>query len=147
MRKMSPLFHKSSHEIPGLNLASLPDLIFTVLFFFMIVTHMRDDDVRVHYQVPAGTEVSKLQQRQAVVNVYVGEGKIQVNGRMTDLAHVAECINEERKRMSPDNAERLTVSLKADKKTPMGLIADLKAELQKVFALKINYSGTVEKTR
>ena len=65
MRHMQSIFRRSSHDMPGLNLASMPDLIFTVLFFFMIVTHMRHDDVKVRYQVPAGTEVQKLQQKRS----------------------------------------------------------------------------------
>ena len=153
MRKMQPLFRRSSHELPGLNLASMPDLIFTVLFFFMLVTHMRHDEVHVRYDVPAGTEVRKLEQRSSVINVYIGraekqdtngeghEWRIQVNGQLTDLAHLSSLINAERRKMSPENAEHLTVSLKADKKTPMGLIADVKEALQQSFALRINYSG------
>ena len=66
---MSRFRRQDKRKVPGLNLAAMPDLIFTVLFFFMIVTHMRHDDVRVRYQVPAGTEVQKLQQRTAVINV------------------------------------------------------------------------------
>ena len=152
MRKMQPMFRRSSREMPGLNLASMPDLIFTVLFFFMLVTHMRDDEVKVRYEVPAGTEVSKLEQKSSVVNVYIGRGvdrsgeyHIQVNGQLTDLDHLSERINAERRRMSPENAERLTVSLKADKKTPMGLIADVKEALQKAYALRVNYSGREKK--
>jgi biopolymer transport protein ExbD len=60
---------------------------------------------------------------------------------MTDLAHLSATIDAERRKMSPENAERLTVSLKADKKTPMGLIADVKQALQQAYALRINYSG------
>ena len=129
-------------EIPGLNTAALPDLIFTVLFFFMIVTHMRHDDVKVRYQVPAGTEVQKLQQKSAVINIYIGEGKIQVNNQLTDVEHLPQLIEAERKKLSEENAERLTVSLKADKHTPMGVIADVKEALQRSFALRVNYSGT-----
>ena len=142
MRRMQSIFRRSSHDMPGLNLASMPDLIFTVLFFFMIVTHMRHDDVRVRYQVPAGTEVQKLQQKSAVINIYIGEGKIQVNNQLTDVEHLPQLIEAERKKLSEDNAERLTVSLKADKHTPMGIIADVKEALQRSFALRINYSGT-----
>lgn len=142
MRRMQSIFRRSSHEMPGLNLASMPDLIFTVLFFFMIVTHMRHDDVKVRYQVPAGTEVQKLQQKSAVINIYIGEGKIQVNNQLTDVEHLPQLIEAERKKLSEDNAERLTVSLKADKHTPMGIIADVKEALQRSFALRINYSGT-----
>ena len=142
MRRMQSIFRRSSHNMPGLNLASMPDLIFTVLFFFMIVTHMRHDDVKVRYQVPAGTEVQKLQQKSAVINIYIGEGKIQVNNQLTDVEHLPQLIEAERKKLSEDNAERLTVSLKADKHTPMGIIADVKEALQRSFALRINYSGT-----
>ena len=143
MRRMQSIFrHSASREMPGLNLASMPDLIFTVLFFFMIVTHMRHDDVRVRYQVPAGTEVQKLQQRTAVINVYVSASQIQVNSQPTDINHLASLIEAERKKLSEENAERLTVSLKADKHTPMGVIADVKEALQRSFALRINYSGT-----
>ena len=136
------MFRRQSHELPGLNLASMPDLIFTVLFFFMIVTHMRHDNVQVRYEVPAGTEVQKLEQKTGVINVYVNAQAIQVNGHVTDLAHLAEYIKAERSSMSAENAERLTVSLKADKHTPMGVIADVKETLQQSFALRINYSGT-----
>lgn len=158
MRRMQSIFRRSSHDMPGLNLASMPDLIFTVLFFFMIVTHMRHDDVRVRYQVPAGTEVQKLQQKSAVINVYIGPSaesgqsglsdtsgmswRIQMNGQLTDIDHLSQLIEAERKKLSEDNAERLTVSLKADKHTPMGIIADVKEALQRSFALRINYSGT-----
>ena len=142
MRRMQSIFRRSSHNMPGLNLASMPDLIFTVLFFFMIVTHMRHDDVKVRYQVPAGTEVQKLQQKSAVINIYIGEGKIQVNNQLTDVEHLPQLIEAERKKLAEDNAERLTVSLKADKHTPMGIIADVKEALQRSFALRINYSGT-----
>ena len=142
MRRMQSIFRRSSHNMPGLNLASMPDLIFTGLFFFMIVTHMRHDDVKVRYQVPAGTEVQKLQQKSAVINIYIGEGKIQVNNQLTDVEHLPQLIEAERKKLSEDNAERLTVSLKADKHTPMGIIADVKEALQRSFALRINYSGT-----
>ena len=139
---MQSMFRRQSHELPGLNLASMPDLIFTVLFFFMIVTHMRHDNVQVRYEVPAGTEVQKLEQKTGVINVYVNAQAIQVNGHVTDLAHLAEYIKAERSSMSAENAERLTVSLKADKHTPMGVIADVKETLQQSFALRINYSGT-----
>ena len=142
MRHMQSLFRRSSHEMPGLNLASMPDLIFTVLFFFMIVTHMRHDDVKVRYEVPAGTEVQKLQQKTAVINVYVSASQIQVNSQVTDIDHLAALIEAERKKLSEENAERLTVSLRDDRRAPMGLVSDVKQALQKSYALKINYSAT-----
>ena len=142
MKKMQSMFRNSSHELPGLNMASMPDLIFTVLFFFMIVTHMRHDDVKVQYEVPAGTEVRKLEQKASVINLYIGKDqRIQVNGRLTDVSHLSSAIEAERKKMDVGNAEHLTISMKADRQTPMGLISDVKKQLQKSFALRVNYSG------
>ena len=144
--KMKPMIpRRSPHELPGLNLASMPDLIFTVLFFFMIVTHMRDVDKKVRYEVPAGTEVRKMEQKTAVINLYLGEGGIQIDNDLVTLQGIVPYINQVRQGLSPENQERLTVSLKADKKTPMGLIADVKRELQKAYAVKVNYSGTEER--
>ena len=130
--------------MPGLNLASMPDLIFTVLFFFMIVTHMREDDLKVKYQVPAGTEVRKMEQKAAVVNIYIGEGGIQADNQLVTLEGILPYINKVRKGLSAENQERLTVSIKADKKTPMGLLGDVKRELQKAYAVRVNYSGNEE---
>ena len=111
----------------------------------MIVTHMRDDDLKVRYQVPAGTEVRKMEQKTSVINLYIGEGGlVQIDNELVSLDGIVPYIQKVRKQMSPENAERLTVSLKADKDTPMGLIADVKRELQKSFALKIHYSGNEE---
>lgn len=143
MRKMEAKFRRNSHSIPGLNLASMPDLIFTVLFFFMIVTHMRDDELKIRYQVPAGTEVQKMQQKSSVINLYISaDGQIQIDNQLTTLKGITPYINKLRSGLSEENQDRLTVSMKADKRTPMGTIADVKHELQKSFALKINYSGT-----
>lgn len=63
MRPMRSLYRRSRHNVPTLNMASMPDLIFTVLFFFMIVTHMRSDELKVRLEVPQGTEVQKPEQQ------------------------------------------------------------------------------------
>lgn len=153
MRKMEPKFRRASHDLPGLNLASMPDLIFTVLFFFMIVTHMRDDDLKVRYQLPAGTEVKKMEQKAAVINLYIGTSQtasgyfVQMDNELVPIDGIVPYIQRVRQGLSAENQERLTVSLKADKKTPMGVIADVKRELQKAYALKINYSGSEDMKR
>jgi len=144
MMKMHSMIRRNSHDLPGLNLASMPDLIFTVLFFFMIVTHMREVDLKVKYEVPAGTEVKKMNQKTAVINLYLGEGGIQIDNELVTLQGIVPYINQVRKNLSAENQERLTISLKADKKTPMGLISDVKRELQKAYAVKVNYAGSEE---
>ena len=136
-------------EVPVLNTASLPDLIFTVLFFFMIVTHMRDVNLKVNYEVPQGTEIQKLTHKGSVVNIYVGRKAkgaddfyIQLNNEIATIDDIHEFLERERLRMNSDDQSRLTVSIKADRDVPMGMIADIKRTLQQEFALRISYSAT-----
>lgn len=133
-------------EMPGLNTSSLPDLIFTVLFFFMIVTHMRSDEVKVKLEVPKGTGVQKLANKASVVNIYIGQFKgewaVQLNGDLISPEDIPARIEELRGGMSAENADKLTVSLRADRHTPMGVITDVKQALQQSYALRINYSAT-----
>ncbi len=157
MRPMQSKFHTHRHTVPSLNVASMPDLIFTVLFFFMIVTHMRSDEVKVKVEVPQGTEVKKLANKQALINIYIGRqvgketgsqgGKwaVQLNGDIVAPEDIPARVEQIRSTMSPELAEHLTVSLRADKRTPMGLINDVKQALQQSYALRINYSGTAIK--
>jgi len=151
MRPMRSLFRsRRPGGVPSLNMASMPDLIFTVLFFFMIVTHMRSDEVKVRLEVPRGSEVQKLAARQSVVNIYIGrkdgQWSVQLNGELVSPETIPARIEQLRAKMGPESAERLTVSLRADKQTPMGLVSDVKRALQKVYALRINYSATESKT-
>ena len=145
-------FHRHNEDergVPALNMSSLPDLIFTVLFFFMIVTHMRDVQMKVRYEVPQGTELTKLVHKSAVSYIYVGRAHagdstftIQLNDKLATVDEIRAYIDEERSLMSPEDQARLTVSIKADRDVPMSIIADIKQALQKSYALKINYSAT-----
>lgn len=145
---MRSMFHdRRRHGVPSLNVASMPDLIFTVLFFFMIVTHMRSDEVKVRLEVPAGHEVKKLAGHPAIINIYIGKSQkdvwqVQLNGNLVSPAEIPALISDIRSKLSAENAERLTVSLRADRHAPMGLVSDVKQALQKSYALKINYSAT-----
>ena len=146
MKPMQSMFRRKRQNVPSLNMASMPDLIFTVLFFFMIVTHMRSDEVKVRYEVPKGTEIKKLANKAGVINIYIGkqdkDWRVQLNGDLVRVEEIGPRIEQLRAAMSPENAEHLTVSLRADRKTPMGLISDVKQALQKSYALRINYSAT-----
>ena len=145
---MSMFRRRLRHDVPALNTASLPDLIFTVLFFFMIVTHMRQVTLKVQYQVPAGTELTKLTKKSAVTYIYIGnrgeqngETCIQMNDKLISVDEVQDYVIAERNSMSPDDAAAMTVSIKADRFVPMGIITDVKQALRKANALRINYSA------
>ena len=138
--------------MPEMNTSSLPDLIFTILFFFMIVTTMREVTLKVKFVVPAGTELEKLEKKSAVSFIYVGPPtdnlraqfgsttRIQLNDRYAEPKEVMDFIYHERQSMSDQTAQ--VVSIKADQHTQMGYITDIKEVLRKSWALKVNYSAT-----
>ncbi len=149
---MSRFNNGKEREMPELNTSSLPDLIFTILFFFMIVTTMREVTLKVKFTVPSGTELEKLEKKSAVSFIYVGPPtdqlrqamgsgtRIQLNDKFAEPREVMDFIAQERSTMVDQTAQ--TVSIKADEKTQMGIITDIKQVLRKSWALKINYSAT-----
>ena len=143
---------KESREMPEMNTSSLPDLIFTILFFFMIVTTMREVILQVKLVVPQGTELQKLEKKSAVSYIYVGpptdalraqmgsSTRIQLNDRYAEPREVMDFVAQERQGMT--NQAEQVISIKADSKTQMGIITDIKEVLRKSWALRINYSAT-----
>ena len=144
---------RSPRQLPELNTASLPDLIFTVLFFFMIVTHMRSVPVKVNYKVPQGTQLSKLVKKSSTIYVFVGKAApafraktgdrvvVQVNDRFMTVNDMVDYLAAERDRLSPDEQEQMTVSVKIDRDVPMGIVTDVKMALRQAGTLKIHYSA------
>lgn len=143
------LFRRNSNRMPGLNTASMPDLVFTVLFFFMIVTHLREVPVKVRYRAPQAQRLDKLAKRSAVSYIYIGtregdaSGKtvIQLNDRLATAGEIAGYISAERARMTPEDLQKMTVSIRADRSTPMAVIAEVKQALRQANALRVHYSA------
>ena len=146
---MRHTIRRREHEVPELNMAALPDLIFTVLFFFMIVTHMRDVEKRVSYQIPAGQKMEQVGHQKNVVYIYIGkpadgssdEYQIQLGDRVATVAEIPAFIKEEQHHMSAEDQERLTVCIRADRGTPMRLMGAVKQQLREAYALEVAYSG------
>ena len=147
-------FSKSgSKEVPPISTASLPDIVFMLLFFFMVVVQMRDTSLKIHVTVPTGTELSKLERKSLVSTIYIGEPlrqyqrafgiapRIQLNDQFADASEIQAFIIAERE--ARDEAERplMITSLKVDENTKMGIVNDVKQELRKSAALHINYSA------
>lgn len=149
---MSKFKFKKNSKTPEVSTASLPDIVFMLLFFFMTVTVMKDDTIKVANELPNASEIKKLEKKDRIITVYVGkpqqpfdvplgtEPKIQVNDRFVSLENfglvILEEINKKPKHLRPF----ITVSLKVDKKATMGLIEDVKQKLREINALKINYT-------
>jgi biopolymer transport protein ExbD len=145
-------FNKGKKEMPELNTSSLPDLIFSVLFFFMMVTSMRDATLMVKFERPAGTQLEKLARKSCTSFIYIGKPldpqqygtgtKIQINDKIAESAEVYDFVMDDRNKLAEVDKPFYTVSIKADQNSPMGTITDVKQMLRKGYALKIVYSAT-----
>ena len=140
-------------EIPALNTSSLPDIIFMLLFFFMVATTMKETTYLVTMKYPEATEIKKLEKKSLVSFIYIGpptrqykaqlgsEPRIQLNDRFATPEDIQAYIATERESMKESDRPKMTVSIKADSDTKMGIITDVKQALRKASALKINYSA------
>ena len=63
-----------------------------------------------------------------------------MNDKFASPSDVGDYILMERAKKSQELQNVLTTSLKVDKDANMGLISDIKLELRKVNALKVNYT-------
>ncbi len=147
---MSKFKTKKGKESPAINTSSLPDIIFMLLFFFMVTTTMREVTVRVQQKMPEATEIQKLERKSLVSFIYIGEPKnsklygtterIQLNDVFANVDDISEFVAQEREARDEADRKLLTTSLKVNGMTKMGIVTDVKQELRKVGAFKINYS-------
>jgi len=136
---------------PEINTASLPDIVFMLLFFFMVATTMKETTMKVKITLPRATETVKLEKKSLVSFIYIGtpmdqslygtEPKIQLDDSFHEVSEIQDYIIGEREKKDEKEVPKMTTSLKADEKVKMGIIQDVKLELRKVGALKLNYSA------
>lgn len=142
-------------EVPMLNTASLPDLIFTVLFFFMMVTHMRTVTPKVKYHVPNGSELTRLSKKNIIYYIYIGVPeksvsdfdnggvtRIQLNDKFVTPADITDYMTYEMASMMPSERDRVMVSVKADRSTHMRIISDVRQALREAGVRRVSFSAT-----
>jgi len=147
---MSKFKTKQGKGSPAINTSSLPDIIFMLLFFFMVTTVMREVTLKVKTKLPQATEVQKLEKKSLVSYIYIGpptksalygtNSRIQLNDTFATVDDIQEFVAKEREDRDEADRKFITTSLKVDGLTKMGIVTDVKQELRKDGALKINYS-------
>ena len=149
---MSKFKKKKGGDLPAISTASLPDIVFMLLFFFMVATVMRDSTLMVANRLPAADQVQKLDKKDRVMYIYAGKpsdryqdkygtsAKIQLNDKFATVSEVGAFILAERAAKRQELQNVLTTARKGDSDTKMRLVQDIKQELRKVSALKINYT-------
>ena len=138
---------------PAISTASLPDIVFMLLFFFMVTTVMRETSLKVLNITPKATEVAKLEKKSLVAYIYIGKPikalqgafgtapRIQLNDAFKTLEDIPFFVEMERDARDEKEINKIVWSLKVDVKTKMGIVNEVKQELRKVNALKLNYSA------
>ena len=144
-------FKKKKKGLPAISTASLPDIVFMLLFFFMVTTTMRETELKIKNPIlPSATEVKKLEHKSLVSTIYIGKSKnenikgdkIQLNDKIANVSDVANFIFSERAKQKEEDVPLMTTSIKADKQSNVGTILDIKQELRDINALKISYSSS-----
>ncbi len=150
---MSKFKKGKTGRTPTISTASLPDIIFILLFFFMVVTVLREVELKVRNRLPQATELTKLERKSLVSYIYIGSPipkyqaqlgttpRIQLNNQFATVDQIADFVENERTKVDERLQPAMTFALRVDKQAKMGIVSDVKQELRKTNALKINYSS------
>jgi biopolymer transport protein ExbD len=147
---------KGKKPTPAISTASLPDIVFMLLFFFMVTTVMRETSLKVQISVPSATEIAKLERKSLVAYIYIGppikalqsqlgtEPRVQLDDAISTPKDIPLYVEQVKAATAEEEIPLLTYSMKVNKETKMGIVTEVKQELRKVQALKINYSAKKE---
>lgn len=163
---MSKFKKGGKKDAPGVNTSSLPDIVFMLLFFFMVATTTKDADPTVEVTQPTGVraeDMTPFKQRSEIDFLYLGVPRNKARADQFDMGYalfldnVAQPspgdlynVNKVRRwkldkfdakpdRMKQPLKEVITC-VKADEKAPTGIIFDIRKELQEIEALKLAYA-------
>lgn len=120
--------------------ASMSDIVFILLLFFMVTTTLREQDVFVKFLLPDAKAVEKIENKRLVSYVWVGyDGRIQVDDSIVKVEEIQDIMYKKRTELP-----NVIVSLRVDKNSDMGVVTDIQQELRKADARRINYSAMVK---
>jgi biopolymer transport protein ExbD len=150
---MSKFSKKRGKASPAISTASLPDIIFMLLFFFMVVTVLRDAELKVKVVTPTATELVKLERKSLVNYIYIGKPilkyqdlygtkpRMQLGDKFANLADIPIFLEKHRITVPEVQQAGITSSLRVDGDVTMGIVQDVKTQLRKSGQLKVNYSA------
>ncbi|MCB0638349.1 MAG: biopolymer transporter ExbD [Lewinella sp.] len=150
---MSKFKKKRGKASPEVSTASLPDIIFMLLFFFMVVTVLRDAELKVKVTTPFATELTKLEEKSLVNYLYIGRPleryqniygtspRLQLGDSFAQVYDIPLFLEKHKVKVPENKRPRITSSLRVDGDVTMGIVQDVKTELRKSGQLKVNYSA------
>ena len=144
-------FKKDGKRPQGsISTASLPDIVFMLLFFFMVATVLRTEEEKVQVTKPEASELYKVQKKHLIRYINIGvpmdqrrgtEPVIQLNDQFSNVSEIQDWIAKERQTLAEAEQSKMWVSLKVDQETKMGIVTNVKQELRQASALKVLYSA------
>ena len=149
---MAKFVRKGKKGTPGISTASLPDIVFMLLFFFMVATVMKEDEDMVLLEMPKATELDIIEDRSLIEYINIGKPlkrlepkygsapRIQLDDQIASILDIGSFLETKMQKIDEKKRGKFIVSLKADEAVEMGIITDVKQELRKVNALKMMYS-------
>ncbi|MGL5682124.1 MAG: ExbD/TolR family protein [Marinifilaceae bacterium] len=150
---MAKFKKEGKRETPAISTASLPDIVFMLLFFFMVSTTMREVSLMVQNKLPMADNVEKLEKKSMVSNIYVGkptaqhqatygtEPRIQLNDKFATLNDLSTFVIAERDQRKEEDRNSITNNLKVHSEVTMGIVTDIKQELRKANSLRVVYGS------
>ena len=140
-------------EMPGITSSSLSDIVFMLLFFFMVTTQMRETENKVVVKIPSASESVKLERKDLSSYINIGtpisslqaqygtDARIQLHDSFKTVDDIRDFVAAERDSKSEADRSFMTICIRADQDVRMGIITDVKQELRRCSALKIMYSA------
>jgi len=150
---MSMFRKDGKKEMPAITSSSLSDIVFMLLFFFMVTTQLRETENKVVVKIPQASESVKLERKDLASYINIGtpipslqaqygtDARIQLNDSFKTTSDIRDFIAAERDSKSEADRSFMTVCIRADQDVRMGIITDVKQELRRCSALKILYSS------
>ena len=131
---------RRANTTPGISTASMPDIVFMLLMFFMCVTTMREVDVLVSFKLPEAKAIEKIENKRLVSYLWVGKDKrMQINDSLVKLDEVQTIMYAKRQTLP-----EIIVSLRVDQNVDMGFVTDIQQALRKAYCLRLNYSAMIK---
>ncbi|MEB2783807.1 ExbD/TolR family protein [Algoriphagus persicinus] len=144
-------FGKKTKADVSIPTSALPDIIFMLLFFFMVTTVLREQEILVEQKIPQATQLQKLQKKTLISYIFIGkpkntalygtEPRVQANDALIMTPDIVQWVNQERDLLPESDRGLITISMKADRDVKMGPISDVQTELREADARRILYAS------
>lgn len=143
---------KHSNREATISTAALPDIIFMLLFFFMVTTVLRKSDENLKYKIPTAEQLKQIEQKSLITQISIGipketdtygsKPRIEAEGQLITVKDIVPFIMKEKDELPTYSRDQIIILLKADEEVPMGIISDVKQELKKANARRIVFAAS-----